>query len=470
MSFASSVIPVSGSFEAGRPIFASSAMRAGAGRQFSRVPSPVSHARKAAAARAREWVGGPGGGFSLTWRAVSLEPESSLSSLSPGEPHARGGADRWRSLRARFPILARKIYLNSCSCGALAESAAEALARYARTRCELGSDWEAWMAQHEALRGRLAALLAADVDEVAVTASASAALNAIASALAFRGGRNRVVITDLEFPTHAQIWHAQAARGAEIVQIPSDDGGMSAGRVAAEVDGRTLLIATSSVCYRNGARLPIGELADIAHRNGALLLVDDYQAIGTMRESAKEQGADFVVGGMVKYLLGTSGIGFAYVAATLIEQLVPTATGWLAQADIAAMDVTANRPAGTARRFESGTPSVPSTHVACAGLALIEEAGLAAIEERISSLTDEIKSRARNAGYRLAAPEPHGAMIALRAIDAPALVAALASEHIVTSCRDGNLRVAAHFYNDADDVAALFDGLRRHEHLLARAR
>jgi selenocysteine lyase/cysteine desulfurase len=433
-----------------------------------RVPSPLSHARNAAARARYRGVGGPGRGFSLTWLPVSLEPKSPLPSPSPGEPEARGSADRWRSLRARFPILSRKVYLNSCSCGALAESAAEALARYTRTRCERGSDWEAWMAEHEALRGRLAALLAADVDEVAVTASASAALNAIASALAFGGGRNRIVITDLEFPTHAQIWHAQAARGAEIVQIRSDDGGMTAARVAAEVDGRTLLIATSSVCYRNGARLPIGALAEIAHRNGALLLVDDYQGLGTMRESAKEQGADFVVGGMVKYLLGTSGIGFAYVAATLIEQLVPTATGWLAQADVAAMDVTANRPASTARRFEAGTPSVPSVQVACAGLAIVEEAGLAAIEERIRSLTQAIKSRARDAGYRLAAPEPHGAMIALRAVDAPALVAALAREDIVTSCRDGNLRVATHFYNDDDDVMALFEGLRRHEHLLAR--
>ena len=385
---------------------------------------------------------------------------------APGAPQDRSaGRIDWRE---RFPLLKRKVYLNSCAYGALAESVREAPSRYLAIRAECGCAWDQWVERYEALRVSVAALLGARPEEIALTTSVSAALNALASGLRFDGPRRRIVITDLEFPTHGQIWHAQAARGAEIVQIPSREGWVSPERFAEAVDERTLLIATSEVCYRNGARLPIAQIADIAHRNGALLLVDSYQAIGTARETARDHGADIVLGGMMKYLLGTSGIAFACVAGTLIEQISPTATGWFAQADLGAMDATAHRPSRSARRFEAGTPPVINVYMAEEGLSLIREAGLGPVEERIRGLTAAIRRRAREAGYECATPERHGAMIALRCVDAAALVAALGKEAIVTSTRDNNLRVSTHFYNDESDLDALFEALRRHEDLLAR--
>ena len=374
----------------------------------------------------------------------------------------------WSAWRGGFPLLKRKVYLNSCAYAAMAQSVSAALGAYLAAREESGCAWDLWLERYETLRLSVAALLGARPTEIALTSSVSAALNAIASGLRFDSSRNRIVITDLEFPTHGQIWHAQTARGAEIVQIPSSQGWIDPERFAAVVDERTLLVATSEVCYRNGARLPIAQIADIAHRNGALLLVDSYQAIGTARESARDHGADIILGGMMKYLLGTSGIAFACVAASLIEQISPAATGWFAQEDIGAMDATAHHPSLTARRFEAGTPPVANVYMAEEGLRIIREIGLGAIEERISGLTGRIKRRALEAGYTLATPQRHGAMIALASPDSPALVAALAQEGILASTRDGNLRISTHFYNDESDIDALFDALRRHERLMVR--
>jgi selenocysteine lyase/cysteine desulfurase len=181
------------------------------------------------------------------------------------------------------------------------------------------------------------------------------------------------------------------------------------------------------------------------------MLADTYQAIGTMQFDVKKAGVDFAVGGMLKYLLGTAGIGFLYVREELIRSLTPTATGWFAQEDIMAMDITRYAPAMTARRFEAGTPPVPNTYMAEAGLAIVHEVGLEAIEHRIGELTAAIKDAAGQAGYRLASPaDPaqHGAMITLRSSDDHGLVARLAEDNIVVSCRNGNLRISPHFYNN----------------------
>lgn len=390
-----------------------------------------------------------------------------MANLPVSDATQRSDTD-WGRWRRRFPLLAHKVYLNSCAYGAMADSVAAALAAYTDVRTESGCAWDQWVQLYEALRQSVAALLTAQPGEIALTASVSAALNAIASGLRFERPRNRIVITDLEFPTHGQIWHAQAARGAEIVQIRSEHGWVDPERFAAAVDERTLMVATSEVCYRNGARQPIARIADIAHRNGALLLVDSYQGIGTLRETPRDHGADIVVGGMMKYLLGACGVAFAYVTARLIRQIAPTATGWFAQDDIAAMDATVNRPSATARRFDAGTPAVASVYMAEAGLKLIREIGLGPIEGRIQTLTAAIEQRAHEAGYECATPPSHGAMLALRCQDAPALVTALAGEDIVASARDNNLRIATHFYNDRSDIDALFAALRRQQPLLVR--
>ena len=375
----------------------------------------------------------------------------------------------WSRLRERFPVFRNKTYINSCSYGAMATDVMEALQRYIDDRLEKGADWDYWVERNEVVRDSVARLLGAERDEVAVTTSASAGINSIASALDFGGDRNKVVISDYEFPTDAQIWYAQELRGAEVVRVAERDGYIPAEAFESAIDEKTAIVAVTHVCFRNGARLDIPAIAEIARRNGALMLVDGYQGFGTMPFDVHQAGVDFAVGGNVKYLLGTAGIGFLYVRRELVEGLVPTVTGWFAQEDIFAMDTTRYHPASSARRFEMGTPPVPNTYAAEAGLAVIQEVGLDAIAARIRTLTDQIKAEAKGAGYQLATPEHperHGAMIALRCQDAATLAERLEQEHIVTSHRDNNLRVSPHFYNSPHDIETLFSALLRHRNLL----
>ncbi|RMF95528.1 MAG: aminotransferase class V-fold PLP-dependent enzyme [Gammaproteobacteria bacterium] len=376
----------------------------------------------------------------------------------------------WDALRARFPVFARRTYINSCSYGALATDVQQAIERYLQDRLELGCDWDYWVERNETARAAFARLLGAKPAEIAVTTSASAGLNSLASALDFTGPRNKIVISDYEFPTDAQIWYAQERRGARVCRVGETDGYIPLENFARAIDAQTRLVAVTQVCFRNGARLDIPGIARLAHEHGAWLLVDGYQGFGTMPFDVHAADVDFAVGGCVKYLLGTAGVGFLYVRESLVEQLVPTVTGWFAQEDIFAMDTTRYDPAHSARRFETGTPPVVNIYAAIAGLEILHEVGLPAIGERIATLTAGIKSRAAAAGLQLATPsepERHGAMIALRCRDAAALVAALEKRAIVTSHRDNNLRISPHFYNNEQDLDTLFAALEElREYLL----
>jgi selenocysteine lyase/cysteine desulfurase len=374
------------------------------------------------------------------------------------------------ALRRRFPVLERKTYLNSGSYCALADSVRDAINAYMDDRLQVGANWDVWVTKNEAVRRAMAAVLRAAPDEIAVTASASAGLNALASAFDFTGRRNKVVVSDFEFPTNAQIWHAQEPRGARIVHVPrTAQGDIPLESFARLIDEETQLVAVTQVCFRNGARLDIPGIVRLARERGARVLLDCYQAVGGLTVDVKQLDVDFAVGGMLKYLLGTAGIGFLYVRGSLIPSLTPTHSGWFAQEDIFAMDITANRPAPSARRFEAGTPAVVNCYAAEAGLKIILEVGSEAIEARVRALTRRCMSGLESIGWASVTPaedERRGPMVCVPARDVAQLLATLMEQDIVTSFRDNNIRATVHFYNSEDDidcfVAALKASRARH--------
>ena len=375
----------------------------------------------------------------------------------------------WTALRGRFPLLRQKTYMNSCSYGLLSTEVENAFLAYLDDCRRFGSHWDFWVGEYEALRSDFAALLGAMPAEIAVTASASAGINAVASALDFSGPRRKIVITDFEFPTSGQIWHAQAARGAQIERVIAGNPQTMLERLSAAVDETTLLVAATHICYRNGAKLDVGAIADIAKAKGALVLIDGFQAVGATAFDVSTSNIDFYAGGALKYLLGAAGVGFLYARAGATDALSPAITGWFAQEDIAAMDHTRHNPARTARRFEAGTPPVPNVYAARAGLKVIAQASLPMIEKRNAMLTQRIIDGAMAQGFSIAtptSPREHGPLIAIRARDAENLVAALLAEGIITSSRDGNIRLSPHFYNDECDVDKVLDALRRNRSLL----
>src|SRR5487761_835384 len=355
----------------------------------------------------------------------------------------------FEALRRRFPVLERKTYLNSGSYCALADTVRDAFNAYMDDRLAVGANWDVWIAKNEAVRAAMARVLRVTPDEIAVTASASAGINALASALDFTGPRTKVVISDFEFPTNAQIWHAQERLGAEVAHVPTAaDGYIPLENFARLIDDRTQLVAVTQVCFRNGARLDIAGITRLAHERGARVMVDCYQAIGAMTVDARALGVDFAVGGMLKYLLGTAGIGFLYVRSGLIRELVPGNTGWFAQQDIAAMDITANRPSPSARRFEAGTPPVVNCYAAEAGLKIILEAGTDPIESRVRMLTRRCMEGLADIGWPAGPPTEdarRGPMVCIPSRDVAGLFERLMRNDIVTSFRDNTVRATVHF-------------------------
>jgi selenocysteine lyase/cysteine desulfurase len=366
------------------------------------------------------------------------------------------------AVRARFPIFERLVYINSCSQGALSDAVRQSYEDYLRDWDEKGAPWEYWVERTEAAREAFARLINAEPDEIAVTTSNSAGVAALASGLRF-AARSKVVLTDIEFPTIGQIWHAQEARGARVKHVQPDE-------LETAVDDDTLLVSTTHVSYRTGEKVDPAKVARIAHEQGALVLLDAYQTVGSMPVDVKELDVDFLAAGVLKYLLGSAGLAFFYCRRELWERAWPTATGWFADEDIFAMDIYDYSPSPTARRFQSGTPPVPSIYAGIAGIELMQEIGIAETREHVNVLNERLIAGVDELGGTLTTPreaDRRGALICIKSTDVNALVAALEARGIITSERDGHLRVSAHSYNTEEDIDAVLDALRDNRPLLA---
>ena len=372
--------------------------------------------------------------------------------------------------RSRFPIFEHTTYANSCSQGALSVDVRRAYEEYLAGWDEHGAEWEHWVERAEAARGAFARLVGADPTEIAVTTSVSQAVSALVSALPLERGRNRIVISEFEFPTVGQIAHAQELRGAEVVHVtPEPDGRIPLDRFAAAIDERTALVCCTAISYRTGYRLDVAEVARLAHERGALCLADSYQAAGAVPLDVRELGVDLLTAGTVKYLLASAGLAFMFVRRDL-HALLPTQTGWFADEDIFRMDISDYSPAGDARRFDAGTPPIPNIYAGIAGMSLVDEAGVAAIEVHVRGLVDRLLAGLDELGATVATPRgegEYGPLVCVASTDPSALVGALQAERIVTSSRDANLRISLHLYNVEEDVDRILEALAANRALLA---
>jgi selenocysteine lyase/cysteine desulfurase len=380
------------------------------------------------------------------------------------------GAASVADCRSRFPIFERLTYINSCSQGALSDSVRAAYGDYLTGWDERGAPWEYWVERAETARATFARFVGGASDDVAVTTSLSAGVSPLASAIDFTA-RPKVVISDFEFPTIGQIWHAQELRGAEVVHVHADGAEIPVERFDEAIDEQTAVVSIAAVCYRNGSRLAVEEIARIAHERGALVVLDAYQAIGTYPLDVAELGVDVLAAGVLKYLLGSAGLGFMWTRPGLSEQLLPTQTGWFADQNIFEMDITDYSPSPTARRFQSGTPPVPAIYAGIAGLELMEEIGVAETRAHVTALNERLIGGVDELGGVVVTPrdpEKRGALVCVRSTDAPQLVATLGDAGIVTSERDGNLRISAHAYNTEEDIDEVLAALARHRGLMAQ--
>lgn len=374
-----------------------------------------------------------------------------------------------RRYRPEFPIFREKIYLNSCSLGALSDRVARAIASFLDLWNDRGAAawYDVWLAEIERLRARTAALLGAAPREIALAPSISAALTSLASALDL-ARRPRIVLHELDFPTVAHQFLAKRRLGVEVVFVRSDDG-LSAdpARYEEVVDDRTAAIVTSHVFFTTGAVQDLSAIARIARRHGALSVIDAYQSIGQVPLDAKAAGVDAICGGALKWLLGGPGLAFLYVREERLRELEPTVASWFGVHDAFAFDPRAFRLRDDATRFEMGTPALAAVYAAAAGLEIIEEAGVPAIRERILGLVHDLVARAEASRLRVRAParaEERSGIVRIERDDPAADVRRLAERRIICDHRTGAVRVSPHFYNTTEDneavVRALADASR----------
>lgn len=373
--------------------------------------------------------------------------------------------------RDRFPLLAHAVYTNSCSQGALSIDVRRAYEQYLADWDAKGAPWDLWVERAESARSRVARLLNATADEVAITTSVSAGVSSLMSGLKHPEGRTKIVMSDFEFPTIGQIMHAQELLGVKVVHVPAaPDVTIPLDRMAEAIDEETALVAITHVCFRNGSKTDVKEVIRLAHEAGARVLLDSFQAVGAIPIDVQDLDADFVTGGTLKYLLGSAGLAFLYCRADLLADITPTQTGWFADENIFDMDIHDYSPSPTARKFESGTPPIPNIYAGIAGMDLMEEIGIAETERHVQRLTQQLVDGLDRIGAGMVTPRDpskRGPLIAVATSDEVAMVRALAEDGILTNPRDGNIRLSWHCYNSEEDVEAVVAGLERHSHLLA---
>jgi len=373
-------------------------------------------------------------------------------------------------LRSEFPILERCAYLNSCSLGALSKSASANLDGFLDEWHTMGaSGWyRHWLDRIGELRIRVAGFWGSTPQEVALLPSVSAALSVLAHA---RGvpeqkgtRRNRIVCTELDFPTLAYQWAVKP--GVELVVLESPDGvRIDPEQFMDAIDERTLFLATSHVFFTTGYRQDLRALAEIAHRAGALCVIDGYQGAGQVPLSLSDSGVDAYVAGPLKWLCGGAGLAYLYVKESLIQKLQPSFTSWFAARSQFDFDLRKFDYRSDARRFELGTPALSTVHTALGGQAVIDRVGIDSISRKNSELTERFRRQAEARGLKVRLPQRshRTAIVTVPHTDPAGAVRHLAERGVIVDHRPGFVRVSPHFYNSAEEIDCCVDALASFE-------
>ncbi|MGI8312772.1 aminotransferase class V-fold PLP-dependent enzyme [Saccharopolyspora hattusasensis] len=358
--------------------------------------------------------------------------------------------------RAQFPSLADTTHLASCSQGAIATSVTAALAEMAYLVRDQGAPWGAWMTEVERLRATAAGFLNASASEIALVPSASHGAFQVANAVDF-ADRGVIVSMAAEFPSVGQVLHAQR-RGDGETRWVSHDAMRTLGVVEAyraQIDDATRLVSIPLALYANGSLQPVNEIAKHAREVGARVLVDAYQAAGVVPIDVAGIDCDYLITGTLKYLLGLAGIAVLFARSGVADQHPPRMTGWFGRVDPFDFDPTSLDVPKEARRFESGTPAIPTVYAVRAGIEVLNQVDPIARWTHVENLVAETSARLAETGETLSGPAPDakpGPQVAVVDPDPEALAAFLAARRIVTSPRGSILRIAFHYYNTTEDI------------------
>lgn len=390
--------------------------------------------------------------------APVAQPIRMQATPAAGQPTPPYDMDWWRK---QFPILENYIHTANCSQSPQSSYTLNASKAYLESWGKMGMDWEAWMEEVYHAKAEFAKIINADPSEIAIGTSVSEITSTLASSLNFQGKRNKIVVTDAEFPTVGNIWMAHQKYGAKIQFIPTRNGIIDETEYDRYVDETTLLASICDVYYYNGFKQDLASIIPKIHAKGSLAYVDAYQGIGTHPIDVKALDIDMLGTGNLKYLCGIPGVAFLYVKKELVPYLEPAFTGWFGQENPFAFEIHKLDYASDARRFDNGTPPVMTAYIARGGMKIINEVGVSNIQYWTDILSRHCIAGAQARGLELASPTDIRYKAPTTAIRVPGdshdVEHALKQRGIIASARADVVRIAPHFFTRIEDIDYILD-------------
>ena len=361
--------------------------------------------------------------------------------------------------RTEFPILETTTYLISNSLGAMPRAVYDALKGYADTWATRGvRAWEErwWMLAVE-VGNELGALMNAPQGSVSVHQNVTTCQAVVASCFDFQGKRNKVVYSDLNFPSVMYFWEAQQAYGARVHMVKTDDGiTVPTQRLLDAIDETTLLVPISHVIFRSAYINDAKAIIEKAHKAGAHVVLDTFQSLGTVPVDIQALNADFACGGVLKWLCGGPGVAYLYVRPDLGSKLEPKLTGWFAHQNPFGFEVGPTRYTDPPFRFMNGTSHIPALEAARPGLKIIREVGVETIREKSKRQTTRLIQLAEKHAWRVNTPrdpEKRGGTVSIDMPDAQEVCKELLKRDILVDYRPkAGVRMSPHFYNTDEEL------------------
>lgn len=389
--------------------------------------------------------------------AGSVSRDRSMSDLS----------DPLAAWRPEFPIVDTCTYLVSHSLGAMPRRTKTYLHQFADEWSTRGvRAWhEGWWEIGRKTGDLLAPIVGAAAGSISMHQNVTVAQAIIASCYRYDGPRRRIVMSDLEFPSNMYLFEGFRRYGAEISRVPSDDGiRTNLERLIAAIDERTVLVPLSLVLFKSGFIENAAAIVEKAHRVGARVILDIYQAAGTVPLNLETLGVDFAVGGSVKWLCGGPGAGYLYVRPDLAPEIQPGVVGWAAHARPFQFETGPIEYADAPERFQSGTPNVPALYSCRAGYEIVREIGVDAIRAKSLRLTRRLIDLASDAGFRVNTPQAdheRGGSVIIDVPDGEKITDELIRRGVIVDYRPrAGIRMAPHFYNTSDEIDHAMSELR----------
>ncbi len=383
-------------------------------------------------------------------------------------PSTTGATDEAELLawRREFPSLSDSVHFISHSLGAMPRAAADHLREYADLWVSRSiTAWEVWLPEIERAGDRIGRLMGAPAGSVVMNTNVSTIQAVIASCLDYGPERNRVVYSDMQFPTVSYVWKAEERRGAEVHIVPSDGVGVDVDALCAAIDERTLVVPISHVLFRSSFVQDAKKIVARAHQVGALVVLDTYQSLGTVPFDVVDLDVDFVCGGSVKWLCGGPGAAYLYVRPDLVPKFSPRVTGWFGHEKPFAFTMPEQRYAPGMWRYMGGTPAIAALYQARAGAEIIGAIGVDKIRRKSLRQTERMIALVDELGFELGSPraaERRGGTVVFDFEGAGAVAAELNKRRFFCDHRPGaGIRVSPHFYTKDEEIDLLFAEIKK---------